>query len=121
MLIDQISKVKKYIRPTLYVIGGLILLYGLIYLFTKKDQMSPEMKAAIDSLTKANVQLVEKQKQLDSTISVYKLQVDAVDGKIDNIKEKTIIIREYYHEQIQAVDKYTPTEVEGFFKHRYNY
>ena len=83
--------------------------------------MPANLQATIDSLTNANKELVERQKQIDSTIKVYETEVQHVDTKIGDIKEKTTIIREYYHEQAQAVSTYTPTQVDSFFKARYNY
>ena len=115
------AKAKSYLKPTLYIIGGVVLLYGLIYLFTRKDQIPPDMKATIDSLVKANTELVIKQKQLDSAIKVYETEVKQVDNKIDHIKEKTTVIKEYYHEASQATNAYTPTQVDSFFKARYGY
>ncbi len=61
------------------------------------------------------------QQQIDSTIHVYETEVKQVDDKIDNIKEKTTIIKEYYHEISQQVNNYTLTELDSFFKKRYNY
>lgn len=113
--------VKSYGKPVLYVLVGLVLLYGCIYLFTKKDHMPADLKATIDSLTKANALLIEHQKQIDSTIRVYEAEVKQVDSQIDHIKEKTTIIREYYHEQSQAASTYTPTQVDSFFRSRYGY
>ncbi len=46
---------------------------------------------------------------------------DQIDNQVDNIKEKTTIIREYYHEIGQQAAQYTPTQVDSFFKARYNY
>jgi GH25 family lysozyme M1 (1,4-beta-N-acetylmuramidase) len=83
--------------------------------------MPADIKATIDSLTNVNKQLIEHQKQIDSTITVYETEVKQVDFQIDNIKEKTTIIREYYHEAGKQADKYTPTQVDSFFKKRYNY
>ena len=83
--------------------------------------MPKEYKDAIDALTKANKELVERQKQIDSTIKVYNDKINQVDFQINNIKEKTTIIKEYYHEQSVAVNNYTPTQVDSFFKARYNY
>ena len=39
-IVTVATKAKSYFKPTLYIIGGVVLLYGLIYLFTtyKKDQ-----------------------------------------------------------------------------------
>jgi len=111
----------KYLKPVLYIIGGFVLLYALIWVFTRKPQMPAEYKAAIDSLTKANAALAAQQKQLDSTINVYESEVKQIDFQIDNIKEKTTVVKEYHHEVIQQVNHYDATQVDSFFKARYNY
>ena len=74
-----------------------------------------------DSLKGMYQILLKKQKQIDSTIAVYETKVSEIDFQIDNIKEKTTIVREYYHEVGQQVGKYTPTQIDSFFKARYNY
>ena len=105
----------------LYIIGGLIVLFGIIWLTTRQPQMPADIKATIDSLTNVNKQLVEHQKQIDSTINAYEAEVEQVDFQLDNIKEKTTIVREYYHEISSQTSNYTPTQVDSFFKKRYNY
>jgi hypothetical protein len=105
----------------LYIIGGLIVLFGIIWLTTRQPQMPADIKATIDSLTAVNKQLIEHQKQIDSTINAYEAEVDKVDYELDHIKEKTTIVREYYHEVSQQTEQYTPTQVDSFFKKRYNY
>ena len=117
-VLELLDKYKKHI---LYVIVGILLLFSIIWLSVRQPQMPKEYKDAIDALTKANKELVEHQKQLDSTIQVYENEVKQVDNQIDNIKEKTTIIKEYYHEQSVAASNYTPTQVDSFFKARYNY
>lgn len=120
-VVTLVEKGKSYFKPLLYVVGGLILLYGSIYLFTKKDHMPAELQATIDSLNEQNRILIEKQHEVDSIIHVYETEIQQVDARIDNIKEKTTVIREYYHEQAQAASFYTPTQVDSFFKNRYGY
>ena len=117
-MLELLNKYKKHI---LYAIIGLALLFSIIWLSTRQPQMPKEYKDAIDALTKANKELVERQKQIDSTIKVYNDKINQVDFQINNIKEKTTIIKEYYHEQSVAVNNYTPTQVDSFFKARYNY
>ena len=117
-VLELLDKYKKHI---LYVIVGILLLFSIIWLSVRQPQMPKEYKDAIDALTKANKELVEHQKQLDSTIQVYENEVKQVDNQIDNIKEKTTIIKEYYHEQSVAASNYTPTQVDSFFKARYLY
>lgn len=117
-MLELLNKYKKQIG---YIIIGLWVVYGVIWLGTRKPQMPADIKATIDSLTAANKQLLEKQKQIDSTIAVYQTEIDQLDFQVDNIKEKTTIVREYYHEVGQQAGKYTPTQIDSFFKARYNY
>lgn len=127
----KVSSIKKVLtlveenRATLkkvsYVLLGIVGLYLILLITTAKPQMPAEYKATIDSLTNANKALLEKQKQIDSAINAYQEKVDQVDFQIDNIKEKTTIVREYYHEVGQQAGKYTPTQIDSFFKARYNY
>ena len=121
MKIPQIPIQKINYKTVLYIVLGFVLLYGVILLATRKPQIPADIKATIDSLTNANKALIEHQKQIDSTIHVYETEVKQVDDKIDNIKEKTTIIKEYYHEISQQVNNYTLTELDSFFKKRYNY
>ena len=116
-----VNKNKGKAKIGLYIIGGLIILFGIIWLTTRQPKIPADIKATIDSLTNINKQLIEHQKQIDSIIHVYEAEVKQVDNQIDHIKEKTTIIREYYHEQSQAASYYTPTQVDSFFRNRYSY
>jgi len=128
----SLSKKKKQIKSfvdknkgkgkiILYVIVALFLLYGIIWIATRKPQMPADLQATIDSLNNANKQLIEYQKQIDSTIHVYETEVKQVDYAIDHIKEKTTVVKEYYHNISQQVEHYDATQVDLFFKTRYNY
>jgi len=118
IMLELLNKYKKQIG---YIIIGLWLVYGTVWLSTRQPKMPADIKATIDSLTDVNKQLLEKQKQIDSTIKVYETEISQIDSRVDNIKEKTTIVREYYHEVGQQVGKYTPTQIDSFFKARYNY
>jgi len=119
--VEFIKKNEPKIKLGLYVVVGLLFLLSIIWITTRKPQIPADIKATIDSLTNVNKQLLEKQNQIDSTIAVYGIKVNEVDFQIDNIKEKTTIVREYYHEVGQQAGKYTPTQIDSFFKVRYNY
>jgi len=108
-------------KTILYVALAFILLYGIIWIATREPKMPKEMKATIDSLTKANAIYQEKQNALTESIDSFKNKVNKVDFEIDNIKEKTTIVKEYHHEIIQQVDHYNTTDIDQFFKTRYNY
>jgi len=119
--VEFIKKNEPKIKLGLYVVVGLLFLLSIIWITTRKPQIPADIKATIDSLTNVNKQLLEKQNQIDSTIAVYGIKVNEVDFQIDNIKEKTTIVHEYYHEVGQQAGKYTPTQIDSFFKVRYNY
>ena len=119
MIKNQI--VTKYYKPVLYVLLGAALLYGAIYFLTPKPQMPAEYQAIIDSLSKANVELVSQQRKLDSTLSQYNARVNEIDVKVGSIKEKTTIVKEYHHDIIQQVNHYSAVQVDSFFKTRYKY
>ena len=117
----MVKKNSKTIGKLFIAIGGVIFLYLFILLVTPKPGMPADIKATIDSLTSVNKQLIEHQQQIDSTINAYEAEVDQIDFQVGNIKEKTTIVREYYHEVGQQAAQYTPTQVDSFFKARYNY
>jgi len=118
---SMLELLNKYKKQIAYVIVGLFVLYGVIWITTRKPQMPTDYRAAIDSLTKANTLLIKKQNQLDSTIRVYENKIDIIDSKINNIKVKETIIKEYHHEIIQQVSHYNAAQIDSFFKKRYNY
>lgn len=104
-----------------YIAVGIIILYLSIQLFTTKREISSNFKAQLDSLQKVTVALQKQQKSYDSIISSEEQKIKELDYQIDNVKEKTIIIKEYYHEQSKAADSYTPTQLDSFFAKRYGY
>ena len=118
---SMLELLNKYKKQIAYIIVGLFLLYGIIWITTRKPQIPAEYKAAIDSLTKANAVLIERQKQLDNDIKAYEAKVEKVDFEINNIKEKTTIVKEFHHEVIERVNHYDNKQIDSFFKVRYNY
>jgi len=104
-----------------YIAIVIIVLYFAIQLLTSKREISGDFKAQLDSLQKVTVALQKQQKSYDSTISLEEEKIKELDYQIDHVKEKTIIIKEYYHEQSKAADSYTPTQLDSFFSKRYGY
>jgi hypothetical protein len=120
-MLELLSKYKTQIKYGLYAVLSLVIIYGMIRICTPKPQMPANLKATIDSLTKANEALEAKQLAIDSTIDRYENEIEITNGMIGGITDKTTIIREFYHEQSNTVGKYTPTQVDSFFKSRYKY
>ena len=113
--------IKSYIKPVIYTIVGLFVMYWMIYLLTPKPKMPTEYKAAIDSLTQSNKVLMERQKQLDNVITSYEAEVEKIDSTLHTIKEKTTIVKEFHHEIIERVNHYNAAQIDTFFRIRYNY
>jgi hypothetical protein len=88
---------------------------------SNQSNMPIDLKAKIDSLSQLDKQFAIQQRRLDSSIHVDEEHVQNLDTKIGNIKEKITIVREYYHEVSQVANKYTPTQIDSFFKARYQY
>lgn len=102
-------------------IVSLVALYFLILLLTRKPQVPAEVKTELKALQHLTDSLQQNQKRYDTLIANQEIVISNLDFRLKNIKEKTTIIKEYYHEQSQAADKYTPTQVDSFFKSRYQY
>jgi hypothetical protein len=99
----------------------LFITYWMILLLTPKAQIPAEYKLELDILNKANADLAAKQKQIDSIIAVYKHQIDSVDITIKGLDVKKTEVNNYYQVLSNQVNKYSPTQIDSFFKIRYNY
>ena len=119
--INTIKNWRPIIKIIQYIAIVIIILYFAIQLLTTKREISSDFKAQLDSLQKVTVALQKQQKSYDSTILVEEEKIKELDYQIDHVKEKTTIIKEYYHEQSKAADSYTPTQLDSFFAKRYGY
>lgn len=103
------------------VLSVLYILF-LVFLNSSPKTTEPDfIKKQTDSLAKANVELQAKQASLDSLSKVYESKIEELDWKINNIGEKKVVIREYYHEKTKQPESYTQKQVDSFFKDRYKY
>jgi hypothetical protein len=116
-----IEKKLSILKIIQYIAVVIVILYFLIQLLTIKREISVDFKNKLDSLQKVTITLQKQQKSYDSVISSEEQKIKELDYQIDNVKEKTTIIKEYYHEQSKAADSYTPTQLDSFFAKRYGY
>ena len=100
---------------------GTLLICVLIYFMIPKPSMPADLKASIDSLTIANKKLMQSQQHMDSAITAYEAKVNQIDSHISHIKSQTTIVNKYYNDLGQQIDNYQSSEVDSFFKSRYNY
>jgi len=117
-ILDFISKNYKTIVKVCF---GLFILYYLIFFLTPNVKMSVEQSEKLDSLNSSIDNLETHNEYLEGRISDFNAQINSVDESINNIKGQKTIIKEYYHEKINNVDKLTDAELDSFFTKRYNY
>jgi hypothetical protein len=117
----MLGLLNKYKKQIVYIVIGLFLLYGIIWLTTREPKIPIEIKTSLDSLIAINKKLIESQQHMDSTIAAYEFKLNTLDSQINNIENKTIIINKYYNNLGQQIDRYVPNQVDSFFHQRYNY
>jgi vacuolar-type H+-ATPase subunit I/STV1 len=120
-IFETIKNWLPFVKIIQYIAVVIIVLYFAIQLLTTNREISINFKAQLDSLQKVTVTLKKQQKTYDSTLLIEQEKIKELDYQIDNVKEKTTIIKEYYHEQSKAADSYTPTQLDSFFAKRYGY
>jgi hypothetical protein len=98
-------------------------LFIYINIFTKKEKLIEQeyIKAQIDSINKVNLELKAKQDSLDKNSKKFEDVIIQLDWKLQNVGENKTVIKEYYHEEKEKTKHYTPTQLDNFFKDRYNY
>lgn len=99
--------------------GGLFLLYWVIFVLTPRSTMSKEDMSKLDSLTNVVNQINKEQIVLETKIESVNKEVDKIDNDISKIKTNKEKIGKKYHEEIIRVDMYTDPEIDSFFSNRY--
>lgn len=108
-------------KTIIKVTFGIFLLYWIVFVLTPKSTMSVDQKQALDSLNIKIEQLHKDNLSLENDIDFYNLKITEIDENIDRVKSQKTIIKEYYHEKINNVDKLTDVELDSFFANRYQY
>jgi len=119
------SKVFNFLKENYKTIAkisfAIFLIYWIVFVITPKSKMSSDQKQALDSLSTKIEQLHNDNVKLENDIDFYNQKISQIDEDIDRVKNQKTIIKEYYHEKINSVDKLTIAELDSFFANRYNY
>lgn len=113
--------IKNNYKTIIKVSFGIFILYWIVFVITPKSEMSSEQKAALDSLSIKIETLHQDNQKLEDDIDYYNQKISQIDEDIDKVKNQKTIIKEYYHEKINSVDKLTIAELDSFFANRYHY
>lgn len=95
--------------------------YLLFIVVFEKPIDTSILDSKLEEIDKSTKKLEAAQLKYDSLIKEQENKISDIDYKIDNIKEKTTIVREYYHEISKKADNYNSSQIDSFFKIRYNY
>jgi len=113
--------IKKHWKLFIGIVGGLFLLYLIIFMLTPKPDMSELDKYKLEQLDKDINLLIENQKKLDKQIEGYKKELSHIDSTISKIQNQKVIIKEYYKEQGDKISEMKPSEIDKLFHERYKY
>jgi len=109
----------KNFKTIVFLIFGVFIFYWLMFVLTPSIKMSTESQAKIDSLNRNIMRYEEKNKKIDSVISMYYVEISKIDNAIDSIKRQKTIIKEFYHEKIISIDTFSRAQIDDFFTKRY--
>lgn len=103
---------------------AMIIIVGIIFywfsvIFSPKLDGIDTFKSKIDSIDNNISVLKEQQKNVDDNISGLKNEVIEVESTIGQVKNQKVIIKEYYENKINSIDKFTDAELDSFFSNRY--
>ena len=113
--------IKNNFKTILKICFVIFILYWIVFVLTPNSQMAADQKAVLDSLSIKIETLHQVNAKLEDDIDYYNQKITEIDEGIDRVKNQKTIIKEYYHEKINSVDKLTVSELDSFFANRYNY
>lgn len=127
------NKLKPYLPYIIGTVSGAIIIYVVIvlsignpadYKRTKKELKA--IQSQVDSINKVQANNQYKIDSLNKLVPELNKKIDKNNNsirynnsKIDENNQKLNKIKSEYHEKINSVDKYQPSDVDSFFAHRY--
>jgi cell division protein FtsL len=113
--------VKRNYLTILKIIGGIFILYWMVFILTPDVKMLESQQKRINDLNYLIIQKEKEQKKLSVEIANFNAQIKILDSNISKIKGEKIIIKEIYYEKVNNVDNYTDAQLDSFLAKRYNY
>jgi hypothetical protein len=111
------------LKTPVYFILGLIAVYLIVQFATPKPTLTIDEKL-VDKIEALEIQLEDlktQQATLYSTDSTILVQLWQVDDNLVEVKLKTDQIGVRYSGAAVATTKYTPNQVDSFYRQRYKY
>ena len=111
----------KYLSKLIAVVALLICLWVIYKLFQNNTAKYQQYEHTIDSLSHEVETLDSVHVKQDSIIVVYQDSIVYLDNIIEVEKTKILTVEKKYKEIRNKINEYKPTEIDSFFKSRYNY
>ena len=114
------NKLLKYFLIGVGVFIAFIVLLNVIIPKPKTTDTS-EFEKQIENLKNENLELLKKQAVLDSINLDYEERIQNIEDKLTDLGQSKVIIQKIYSDKIQKSKESTPSDLDTFFKKRYNY
>jgi hypothetical protein len=111
----------KYLGKIITVVAILVCAWMIYTFFQSNAAKYEQYEHAIDSLSHEVTILDSVHVKQDSVIVVYQDSIVFLDNIIEVEKTKIVTVEKKYKELRDKVHEYHPTEIDSFFKSRYNY
>lgn len=111
----------KYLSKLIAVVALLICLWVIYKLFQNNTAKYQQYEHTIDSLSHEVETLDSVHVKQDSIIIVYQDSIVYLDNIIEVEKTKIVNIEKKYKEARLKALEYHPSQIDSFFKSRYNY
>jgi chromosome segregation ATPase len=103
-----------------------LILFGAVAFYVVSDyitsrSLSEEFKRELHRLDSISNQLESQQMSYDSLIITEQGKLEELEVKLGGIKDKTNQLNRMYKDLKDKADKYTPTQIDSFFRQRYKY
>jgi hypothetical protein len=115
---------KIYLKYFLIGVGIILGIVILVRLFTPRITLSQDTEGyqqKLENLEKNNLELIKKQIELDSAAADYELRISNIEIRLEDVGQSKIIIQKIYNDRITKSKTSSPSDLDTFFKQRYNY
>ena len=115
---------KTYVKYFLIGIGVVIGIIIIVNILTPKvvlPQDTQDLQKKIEDLEANNLELIKKQIEFDSLTAQYDARIEDIENRLTDVGTSRVIIQKVYSEKITKSRTATPSDLDTFFKQRYNY
>lgn len=111
----------KYFLIGIGVIIGIVILVNILTPKVVLPQDTQDLQKKIQDLEANNLELIKKQIEFDSLTAQYDTRIESIENKLTDVGTSRVIIQKIYTDKIAKSKTATPSDLDTFFKQRYNY